>query len=55
MVLLIVALLFHFTIFRVVTSAPEGRFPPGAYRMTGVVTLVLWFAVGCAGRAIAFF
>ena len=55
MVLLCVALLFHFTVFRVVTSAREGRFPPIDYRITGIVTLVLWFAVGCAGRAIAFF
>ena len=55
MVLLFVALFFHFTVFRVITSARDGRFPPIAYRITGIITLVLWFAVGCAGRAIAFF
>ena len=55
MVLLLVALLFHFTVYRVVTSAQEGRFHPATYRVTGALTLLLWFAVGCAGRAIAFF
>jgi hypothetical protein len=55
MVLLVLALLFHFTIFRVVTTADEGRFSRAANRLTGVAALVLWFGVGCAGRAIAFF
>jgi uncharacterized protein DUF6644 len=55
MVLLSIALLFHFTVYRVVTSAREGRFPPAAYRVTGLVSLLLWFSVGWAGRAIAFF
>ncbi len=54
MVLLFVTLSFHFTIYRVVTSAAEGRFPPMACRLTGLVTLVLWFSVGWAGRVIAF-
>ena len=55
MTLLVVTLLFHFTVFRVVTTADEGRFPRLAYRLTGVATLMLWFGVAWAGRAIAFF
>lgn len=55
MVLLIVALVFHFTIYRMVTSASEGRVPTIAYRLTGLAMLLLWFGVACAGRAIAFF
>ena len=55
MVLLFVALVFHFTIFRIVTTADEGRFTRAACRLTGVAALLLWFGVGWAGRAIAFF
>jgi hypothetical protein len=55
MVLLIITLLFHVTVFRVVTSREDGQVPRVAYRLTGAVTLVLWFSVAWAGRAIAFF
>jgi hypothetical protein len=53
--LLMLTLLFHFTVFRIVTSAQTGRVPPVVYRLTGAATLVLWFGVAWAGRAIAFF
>jgi len=55
MVLLIITLLFHFTVFRAVTSREDGQVPLVAYRLTGAVTLALWFSVAWAGRAIAFF
>ena len=55
MLLLIVALVFHFTIYGMVASAAEGRVPTVACRFTGLVMLLLWFGVACAGRAIAFF
>ena len=55
MVLLAITLAFHFTVFRLVTGAEEGRFPRAVQRLIGVVTLVLWFGVGWAGRSIAFF
>jgi hypothetical protein len=55
MVLLAIALLFNFTIFRKVTNAEEGRYSPLMNRITGVLSLLLWFSVGAAGRAIAFF
>ena len=55
MVLLAVALLFNFTLFRKVTNAEEGRYSPALNRITGVLALLLWFSVGMSGRAIAFF
>ncbi len=55
MMLLVLALTFHFTLFRAVIHANEGRFNPIINKMTGVLTLVLWFSVGIAGRWIAFF
>ena len=55
MVLLLVALLFNFTLFRKVTNAEEGRYSPALNRITAVLALLLWFSVGMSGRAIAFF
>lgn len=55
MVLLATTLLFHFTIYRAVSTAPDGRFSPLAHRATGACLLLLWFSVAWAGRAIAFF
>ena len=55
MVLLVIALLFNFTLFRKITNAEEGRYNPRLNRITGLVALLLWFSVGAAGRAIAFF
>jgi uncharacterized membrane protein SirB2 len=54
MTLLIVALLFNFTFFRKVTNAEEGRYSPRVSRVVGLLTLLLWFSVAVAGRAIAF-
>jgi hypothetical protein len=53
MILLIVALVFHATVYRIVAR----RDRPGAFvrRITGVLLLMVWFGVACAGRAIAFF
>jgi hypothetical protein len=55
MVLLAIALLFNFTLFRKVTKAEEGRYSPLMNRVTGLLALLLWLSVGAAGRAIAFF
>lgn len=55
MTLLFVALLFHVTWFRAVVTADESRFSPWQAGVTAVVALLLWFGVGVAGRAIAFF
>ena len=55
MVLLALAVVFHFTLHRRIASAPAERFSPTVRRIAGLATLALWFGVGCAGRAIAFF
>jgi len=55
MVLFATAVTFQFTVNRAIASAPAERFSPAVRRITGFATLVLWFGVGCAGRAIAFF
>jgi hypothetical protein len=55
MQLLLLALAFHFTLFRRVMRADEGRFGPILNAITGVAALTLWFGVGMAGRAIGFF
>jgi len=55
MTLLLMALIFNLTWFRVVANAREGRFSPWQNRVTAGLALLLWFGVGVAGRAIAFF
>ena len=55
MALLLVALVFNFTWFRIVANADERRFSAWQNRVTAGVALLLWFGVGVAGRAIAFF
>lgn len=52
MMLLLAALLFQVTVYRVVTRVELALI---ARRITGVTLLLLWFGVACAGRAIAFF
>ena len=46
---------FNFTWFGVVANGHEGRFSALQKRVTAAVALLLWFGVGVAGRAIAFF
>ena len=53
MELLLVALIFHFTLYQWVTSRDDA--PPGLRGFTAVLALFLWFGVGVAGRAIGFF
>ena len=51
--ILIVAILFHFTVFRRVIGANPPPVPRRA-AWVAAVSLTLWFCVGWAGRAIAF-
>ncbi len=53
MQILVVALLFHGTVFRMVMGREHGGWVVRA--LTGVVALALWFGVAFSGRAIAFF
>jgi hypothetical protein len=55
MVLLAAALTFRYTIYRAVNGANHRQFSTAVRRLTSVASLLLWFAVACAGRAIAFF
>ncbi len=52
LVILAVALLFHFLVFRKAIRAETP--PPRRAAMIAAVSLTLWFSVGWAGRAIAF-
>ncbi len=55
MLLLCLALLYQFTIFRkTVRRDPQSR-PPIRNAAVAAISLLLWFGVGWSGRAIAFF
>ena len=47
MILLLAAVVFHFTLYRTVTRSGESR--PPWLRLTGVLGVALWFAVAFAG------
>jgi len=51
--LLILATLFHYTIYRK-AAATESEHPPVWCKLAAVLSLALWFGVGVAGRAIGF-
>ena len=51
---LALAIVFTFTVRRRATRAAEGRIRPAAYRTVALVSLMLWFTVGAAGRWIGF-
>jgi uncharacterized membrane protein len=54
MLLLLGAILFHFTIYRKMTNVDvRANLPWG--KLAAAVSLTLWFGVGWAGRAIGFF
>jgi hypothetical protein len=55
MVLLAAAVVFRYTVYRVVNGDNHRRFSTAVRRATSLASLLLWFAVACAGRAIAFF
>jgi hypothetical protein len=55
MLFLLLALVFQFTVLKKISQAEEDRFSPFTRKITGLIAAVLWFGVGFAGRAIAFF
>ncbi|MBZ5618708.1 MAG: hypothetical protein LAQ69_08305 [Acidobacteriia bacterium] len=55
MLLLFLAILFHFTVYRPFTTSGKALLTPFRARMVASVSLILWFGVGLAGRAIGFF
>lgn len=55
MLLLLVALIFTFTVKHRIAYAPEGRFGGGVSKLAALVSLGLWTAVAINGRLIGFF
>ena len=55
MIFLALAIAFHFTIYGKVTRSPETEHRPMSRWLAASVSLVLWFGIGFAGRAIAFY
>jgi hypothetical protein len=46
--------IFALTVRRKATLTGEGRLSPAAMKLVGLVSLLLWFAVGASGRWIGF-
>jgi hypothetical protein len=55
MVLLIAAIVFHYTISRRLMRKEDSELPPALGKVAGTIAIVLWMGVGFAGRAIGFF
>jgi len=53
-VMLFLAIVFHYTIHRKVTGAGGPGIRPILGKLTAVVSMLLWLSVGFAGRAIGF-
>ena len=55
MSLLALAIIFSFTVRRIVARSEPGRIAPALVRLTALVSLALWYGVGFSGRWIAFY
>ena len=55
MVVMVVALIFTFTIRRRVTLAGEGQFSAGARKLVGALSILLWGSVAIPARLIGLF
>jgi hypothetical protein len=55
MLMLLIALIFTFTVKQRIAYAPEGRFGGGISKAVGLVSLGLWTSVAINGRLIGFF
>jgi hypothetical protein len=54
MICLFLAIVYHSTIYWKVTRLDHSRVTPLLGRIAGALSLLLWFSVGLAGRAIGF-
>ena len=54
MVLLLAAIVFHYTIYSKVVYSPDMKMRPMWNKLAATLSLMLWFGVGLAGRAIGF-
>jgi len=52
---LLIALIWTFTIKRLVAYSPEGRFGGALHKLVGLVSICLWTSVAINGRLIGFF
>jgi hypothetical protein len=55
MLMLLIAVIYTFTIRRGVAYAPEGRFGGGVMKFVAIVSIGLWTSVAINGRLIGFF
>jgi hypothetical protein len=55
MIFLLLAITYHFTIYRKVIRSPETRAASLQTRLAAGLSLVLWFGVALAGRAIGYY
>lgn len=55
MVFLLLAITYHFTVYRKLTRAVPDRWSPALEKLAAALSLILWFGVGLAGRAIGFY
>ena len=55
MLMLLIALIFTFTVKQRIAYAPEGRFGGGVSKAVGLVSIGLWTSVAINGRLIGFF
>jgi hypothetical protein len=55
MFLLLVALIYTFTIRQRVIQAPDGRYGPGVAKLVAIISIVLWANIAIQGRLIGFF
>ena len=53
--LLLLAMLFTFTVRRKVVRSDEASLPPFVGKLVAVISLSLWFGVGFSGRWVAFY
>ena len=51
----VAALIFTFTIRRMVTQAPEGRFGPTVSKLVAVISIILWSGIAIEARLIGLF
>jgi uncharacterized protein DUF6644 len=52
MVCLMLALTYHFNLYRRTLRAEDGQISPWVRRVAGIASRMLWFSVGLAGRGI---
>jgi len=55
MMFLLLAITYHFTVYRKLTNRAPGLPSPASQKVAAALSLLLWFGVGLAGRAIGFY